>query len=263
MKNLDVQEEEHKGVAKLCFNRYQGRGVLVLDPCHSKTLYHLKKRNFVNVISVDAPFKKRLSHFCQKQKIDVNLSAFEQFSNIDSDYQTDDYRKCLQFVRIRLYNDKGISELENCIQQNINEILRPFRPSYDEYFMKMADIAKRRSNCMKSSVGCVIVNDSNRVVSTGFNGTPRGLVSCFKNGCNRCNSGDERGLDECLCLHGQESAILEVGISRTQGCKLYTTLYPCFSCAKIIKQAGIKKIFFMEPYMKIDSGEKFLKQNFQ
>lgn len=56
--------------------------------------------------------------------------------------------------------------------------------------MKIADIAKRRSNCMKSSVGCVIVNDNNRVVSTGFNGTPRGLPSCFNNGCNRCNTGN-------------------------------------------------------------------------
>ena len=49
--------------------------------------------------------------------------------------------------------------------------------------MKMADVAKRRSNCMKSSVGAVIVNDSHRVVSTGYNGTPQGLKSCFRSGC--------------------------------------------------------------------------------
>ena len=49
--------------------------------------------------------------------------------------------------------------------------------------MKIADIAKRRSNCMKSSVGAVIVNENNRVVSTGYNGTPQGLLSCFRMGC--------------------------------------------------------------------------------
>lgn len=76
MKNLDPKEEEHKGVAKLCFQKFEGRGVLVLDPCHSKTLYHLKKRNFVNVISVDAPFKKRLSLYCGQKKIDMDLTAF-------------------------------------------------------------------------------------------------------------------------------------------------------------------------------------------
>jgi dCMP deaminase len=129
--------------------------------------------------------------------------------------------------------------------------------------MKIADIAKRRSNCMKSSVGCVIVNDNNRVVSTGYNGTPRGLVSCYKNGCNRCNENVEGGLDECLCLHGEESAILEVGIFKTNGCKLYTTLYPCFSCAKIIKQAGIKRIYYMTEYKKPDNGEEFLKENYR
>ena len=115
---------------------------------------------------------------------------------------------------------------------------------------------------MKSSVGAVIVNDNNRVVSTGYNGTPRGLESCFKDDCQRCNANSNKGLDECLCLHGEQSAILEVGISRTAGCKLYTTMYPCFSCAKIIKQAGIKKIYFMDAYTKEDNGEKFLKENY-
>lgn len=56
---------------------------------------------------------------------------------------------------------------------------------------------------MKSSVGAVIVNDNNRVVSTGYNGTPRGLKSCFKEGCRRCNQNEKKGLDECLCLHGE------------------------------------------------------------
>ena len=54
---------------------------------------------------------------------------------------------------------------------------------------------------MKSSVGAVIVSDENRVISTGYNGTPRGLNSCFKEGCNRCNSNSSKSLDQCLCLH--------------------------------------------------------------
>ena len=61
--------------------------------------------------------------------------------------------------------------------------------------MKIADIARRRSNCMKSSVGAVIVNDNNRVVSTGYNGTPKGIDSCFMDGCERCNSNSNKGLD--------------------------------------------------------------------
>lgn len=91
----------------------------------------------------------------------------------------------------------------DAIKAQADKIIRPFRPNYHQYFMKIADIAKRRSNCMKSSVGAVIVNDNNRVVSTGYNGTPRGLKSCFKEGCKRCNQNEKKGLDECLCLHGE------------------------------------------------------------
>ena len=112
--------------------------------------------------------------------------------------------------------------------------------------MKIADIARRRSNCMKTSVGAVIVNNENRVVSTGYNGTPKGLVSCYRLGCERCNNNQGKQLDQCLCLHAEESALIEVGIGKTAGCRLYTTYFPCFSCAKIIKQAGIKKIYYID-----------------
>lgn len=76
MKEVDKEKEEHKAVAKLCFDNYDkfdGRAVLVLDPCHSKTIYHLKKRNFVNVVCVDAPFKKRLAHYCEHKNLEINL----------------------------------------------------------------------------------------------------------------------------------------------------------------------------------------------
>ena len=60
--------------------------------------------------------------------------------------------------------------------------MRSFRPSWDQYFMKIADIARRRSNCMKTSVGAVIVNDENRVVSTGYNGTTATRILFFPAG---------------------------------------------------------------------------------
>lgn len=98
-------------------------------------------------------------------------------------------------MRVRILNDGGLVKLEESLGANKEDIIRAFRPNYDEYFMKIADIAKRRSNCMKSSVGCVIVNDNNRVVSTGYNGTPRGLISCYNDGCGRCNKNEEGALD--------------------------------------------------------------------
>lgn len=106
---------------------------------------------------------------------------------MEEEYQNEDFVQCLDFVRVRVNNSSTWDCLREEVKEKINMILRPFRPSWDEYFMKIADIARRRSNCMKASVGAVIVNNKNRVVSTGYNGTPKGLLSCFKNGCERCN----------------------------------------------------------------------------
>ena len=93
--------------------------------------------------------------------------------------------------------------LKNEIVSKEKDIIRYFRPTWDQYFMKIADIARRRSNCMKTSVGAVIVNNENRVVSTGYNGTPKGLPSCYKLGCERCNNNQGKQLDQCLCLHAE------------------------------------------------------------
>lgn len=80
-------------------------------------------------------------------------------------------------------NSGSIEKLKMEVQKKKEQILRCFRPTWDQYFMKIADIARRRSNCMKTSVGAIIVNKDNRVVSTGYNGTPRGILSCYKMGC--------------------------------------------------------------------------------
>lgn len=78
-------------------------------------------------------------------------------------------------MRVRVWHKGSIEGLKEEVLKKEKDIIRYFRPTWDQYFMKMADIARRRSNCMKTSVGAVIVNSNNRVISTGFNGTPKGL----------------------------------------------------------------------------------------
>jgi dCMP deaminase len=90
------------------------------------------------------------------------------------------------------------------------------RPGWDDYFMLLADLAARRSNCMKRQVGCILVKKFH-VISTGYNGTPRGVKNCNDGGCPRCNRGEARcgqGLQECLCLHAEENALIEAGRER-------------------------------------------------
>jgi dCMP deaminase len=125
------------------------------------------------------------------------------------------------------------------------------RPGWDEYFMKMAQVASLRSNCAKRKVAAVIVREK-RVISTGYNGTPRGTKNCYEGGCPRCNALAASGtkLDECLCSHGEENAITQAayhGVSIAGG-TIYTTFAPCLMCTKMIINAGLHEVVYNMEY---------------
>lgn len=124
------------------------------------------------------------------------------------------------------------------------------RPSWDQYFMQLASLAAQRSNCMKRRVGCVLVREK-RVISTGYNGTPRGLKNCGEGGCPRCNEGQGSGvgLGTCLCIHAEENALLEAGRERIrEGAILYCDTCPCLTCSIKIAQVGISEVVYSQGY---------------
>ena len=128
-------------------------------------------------------------------------------------------------------------------------------PGWDRYFMDIAQVAAKRSNCSRRQVAAVLVRDK-RVISTGYNGTPRGIKNCNEGGCPRCNSDTPSGekLGECLCCHAEENSIVQAayhGIA-VAGATIYTTYSPCLLCAKMIINAGIVEVVYHERYS-IDS----------
>jgi dCMP deaminase len=142
------------------------------------------------------------------------------------------------------------------LHRRLDELLPPLmsrfsRPSWDEYFMSIAKVVAMRSNCMKRKIAAIIVKDR-RVISTGYNGTPRGAKNCNEGGCPRCNSLAESGtaLDECLCCHGEENAITQAAYHGTslKGSTLYTTYSPCLMCTKMIINSGIVEVVYNEDY---------------
>lgn len=137
------------------------------------------------------------------------------------------------------------------------------RPDWDNYFMEIAQVVARRSNCSRRHVAAVIVKDS-RIISTGYNGTPRGLKNCSEGGCPRCSSNTPSGsnLGECLCSHGEENAIVSAayhGVS-VKDSTLYTTFSPCLLCAKMIINAGIKEVVYRERYSIDTTAAAILKE---
>jgi dCMP deaminase len=142
------------------------------------------------------------------------------------------------------------------LHRRLDEVLPPLmsrfsRPSWDEYFMNIAKVVATRSNCMKRKVAAIIVKDR-RVISTGYNGTPRGAKNCNEGGCPRCNGMAESGtaLDECLCCHGEENAITQAAYHGTslKGSTLYTTFAPCLLCTKMIINSGIAEVVYNQDY---------------
>ena len=122
----------------------------------------------------------------------------------------------LQRCQVRIANTfSHMTELHAHLDSLALPSTHRIRPSWDTYFVRLCTLAAMRSNCMKRRVGAVIVRD-HRVLSTGYNGTPRGLTNCSEGGCTRCNGSAPCGssLDECLCLHAEENALLELGRDR-------------------------------------------------
>jgi len=127
------------------------------------------------------------------------------------------------------------------------------RPSWDSYFMTLASLASMRSNCMKRRVGAILVRNK-RIVATGYNGTPVGLVNCSEGGCARCNGSREQ--ESCLCLHAEENALLEAGRERVSGATLYCNTCPCLTCTVKIVQTGVKEVVYNLSYKVDDASAK-------
>ncbi|KAM0686708.1 Deoxycytidine monophosphate (dCMP) deaminase [Conglomerata obtusa] len=139
------------------------------------------------------------------------------------------------------------------LYDNVKHCLEKIRPSWDMYFLHIATIVSKRSNCMKGRVGCVIVKE-NRIISTGYNGTPSNATNCYNNGCVRCNSGAKNNelLEYCFCIHAEENALLFLGYEKAAGAILYVTTFPCQLCCRKIIQMKVKKIVYGVSYSDTD-----------
>jgi len=127
------------------------------------------------------------------------------------------------------------------------------RPSWDEYFMGIAELTAQRSTCLRRHVGAVIVKDRH-VVATGYNGAPRGLTHCGdrEGGCLRQQLGVPSGEKHELCraLHAEQNAIIQAASlgQSIEGATIYVTNQPCAICAKMIINSGINRIVVKEGY---------------
>lgn len=118
------------------------------------------------------------------------------------------------------------------------------RPSWDEYFIEIAKVVAKRSTCDRANVGAVIAKNK-VILSTGYNGAPRGLPHCD-------DVGHEIVDGHCIrTAHAEANAIAQAAKNGTQieGASIYLTVSPCYDCFKIMVNAGIKEVIYSNFYM--------------
>ncbi len=130
---------------------------------------------------------------------------------------------------------------------NIQEMLKGPRPTWDKYFSMMALVVASRSTCVRRKVGCVLVSEENRVIGTGYNGVARGLDHCIDHPCPGANASSGQDLDGCEAIHAEVNALINCS-DPFEIRYVFVTASPCISCTKLLMNTPCRKLFYIEKY---------------
>ncbi len=117
------------------------------------------------------------------------------------------------------------------------------RPDWDEYFTHIARTVATRATCPRALVGCVLARD-HRILTTGYNGSPRGVAHCTEVGCTIVG-------DHCMrAVHAEANAVVQAALHgvNVAGSTAYCTHQPCVNCSKLLISAGVRKIVYETAY---------------
>jgi dCMP deaminase len=227
----------------------------------------LKQTGDFVLLNVDAPAEIRFERIRsrareQDPKTLEDFLLVEEAEKQSSTEHKQSIQDCQAMADFTIINDGDVHDLHRKVTEVISNALRQSkRPDWDQYFMSIAQVVASRSNCVKRKVAAVVVKDR-RIISTGYNGTPRGTKNCNEGGCPRCNRLAPSGtsLEDCFCSHGEENAITQAAYHGTslKGSSLYSTFSPCLLCTKMIINAGITEVIYNHDYPLGETSLKLL-----
>ena len=222
------------------------------------------------LVAVDADVKKRFEWL--KERARENDSAtFKEFITKEKIEQSSDpnkqqLHKVIKEAKIIIKNDGTLEELQEKINKLVVDLQKKFyrRPSWDEYFMGIVEAVSRRATCNRGRTAVVIVKDK-QILVTGYVGSPFGQPHCDDAGHQMKKVVHEDGSTSQHCmrtLHAEANAVALAarnGVS-VNGAALYCKLEPCYNCAKIIVNAGIKRVICQKRYHAAKDSRKMLKE---
>lgn len=228
----------------------------------------LRGKEHFYLFAVDAKPETRYDRIVVRGS-ETDHVSFETFlANEQREMTSDDPNKqnlkvCIEQADYVFDNSGSIQELEAKVEEVITK-LTYVRPSWDEYFMELANTASKRATCDRGRSGCVIVKDRQLLV-TGYVGSPSGLPHCDDVGhlFRQTIEADGRITNHCVrTVHAEQNAICQAarrGIA-LEGATLYCRMTPCRTCAMLIINCGIKRVVCERKYHAGAESEELFRQ---
>ena len=132
------------------------------------------------------------------------------------------------------------------------------RMNRDEYFSELAVLVSRRATCARRSVGCVLISSRGHVLSTGYNGVPRGHTHCIDIRCPGADLPSGTGLDVCEAIHAEQNALLQCH-DVDQIDTAYVTAMPCMTCMKLLLNTSCSRIVYVAEYPHQEAKQLWIK----
>jgi dCMP deaminase len=235
----------------------------------------LKRKEGFVLWAVDADVETRYARIVERGSSTDGVSFQEFVRQEESEMENVDLLKqnlrgCIDVADVVFRNDWTKSELRGKVEKELDRgVVEEFqieggyiRPTWDEYFMKLAALVGERSTCLRHNIGAVIVRDK-RLIATGYNGSAKGMPNCVEVGClkDELKIKTGTGHEICRAVHAEMNAIIQGashGIS-VEGTTIYCTHTPCTLCARMIVNAGIKRVVSYHDYSD-EGARKFLEK---
>ena len=247
-------------LAKMTAMKIKNMPQAVIDSISNPSEIEELRKNLKNftLVGINADVKTRYERAKSRAREGEAFVSFEEFVKKEerensSDPNAQQLNKCYESSDIKIDNSKSTAELYASLDKLLKELnYTPYkRPTWDEYFMKMAYLAAERSTCIRHHVGAVVVKN-NHIISSGYNGAAAGVKDCTELGCLRDQMGIASGTrhEICRAIHAEQNAIIQAALhgAGTEGASIYCTHSPCIICAKMVVNAKIKKFVTAKHY---------------
>lgn len=215
------------------------------------------------LVAVDAPAEVRFNRMLARSR-ESDPKTLKDFARVDARDKGKGEEKsgqqvgaCMKLAKFVLINNGSLEEVNKKIDKLYYDLENKVpRPTWDEYFMTFAKVAAEKSKDPSTKVGACIVDVEKRVVGLGFNGFPK---KCDDSLLPMARSGNFLETKYAYVVHAEPNAILN-STKSTKDCKIYVTLFPCNECAKLIIQAGITEVIYLDDkYVGTDSHKASVK----